>query len=211
MSLSLRTVFGGLLLPVLGGTFLIVNFAGDLVRDIGIRGQPMVPADAQVLSADCTRVNLIVSWCTIGYVDHTTVIEQLTKPKNTTKLQFLVFGSVAGQRISLQQPSSHPDVVTSDVGMQYLGNRIATLIVLLGALALIPFAVVKRLRHGVQPSEDGTRTYNDSGNSPNYDDTIDRALQTHKEAQAATPATRVTAPAGPRPAPQGFGRRMPAR
>jgi len=177
--------------------FLAVTYLGDVITDLRVARSPMVPSEASVLSADCTRYNYLVSACTIAYAD-----PRSAQPGQRKKLEYLMFGSVAGERYYLLQPQSDPAIVTSNTGLDHLGNRVATLIGMLGTVALLMFGALARLRPKMLESEDA---------SPNYDDALERALQAHAQAPAAgSQPAMAPRPAPPRPGgpAKEFGRRV---
>jgi|SRR5215470_15460418 len=177
--------------------FLAVTYVGDLISDLRVAGSPMVPSEARVLSADCTRYNFLVSACTIAYAD-----PRSAQPDQRKKLEYLMFGSVAGERYYLLQPQSDPSIVTSNTGLDHVGNRVATLIGLLGSTVLIMFGALWRLLPRMSESE---------GASHNYDDALERALQAHAQAPAAgsqpAMAPRAAPPRAGGPVKE-FGRRV---
>src|SRR5262245_14584529 len=177
--------------------FLAVTYVGDLFSDLRVAGSPMVPSEARVLSADCTRYNFIVSACTIAYADPRTA-----QPDQRRKLEYLMFGSVAGERYYLLQPQSNPALVTSNTGLDHVGNRVTTLIGLLGTMVLLMFGALLRLRPKMPESE---------GASHNYDDALERALAAHAQAPAAGSQPAMASRAAPPRAggaAKEFGRRV---
>jgi hypothetical protein len=179
----------------LAAVFLAAKYSGDLVNDIRVAGTPMQPSDARVMGADCDRWNYLVSACTITYADPKAAGQR-------KRLDYLLFGSVAGERIALLQPQSHPGIVTSSIGIAHIGNRVATLIGLLGTIALIVLGVLWRIWPKPAAGE---------GASHGYDDALERALQAHAQTQASESKPAMS----PRPAPpraggpaQRFGRRV---
>ena len=190
-------VLFGLFILGAAAVFMAVTYAGDLISDLRFARTAMAPSEAHVVSADCTRYNYLVSACTIAYVD-----PRSAQPDQRKKLQYLMFGSVAGERYWLLQPQSNPGVVTSNTGLDHLGNRVATLTGLLGTITLILFGALLRLRPTMPESE---------GAAHNYDDALENALQAHAQTQAAgsqpSMAARPAPPRGGGPARE-FGRRV---
>src|ERR1700687_988624 len=96
--------------------FLVIHYAADLARDIGISGDTLSPhPDGRVLSAKCTRWNLIVSDCSVEYDERVPARVPVTKLEAIHTLNFLMFGSAAGEQVVLMRPAAHPDVVTTAV------------------------------------------------------------------------------------------------
>jgi hypothetical protein len=175
--------------------FMATKYMGDLVKDIRIAGTPMVLSEASVTKASCDRYNYLVSACSIAFAD----------PKaagQAQQLDYLMFGSFAGERIVLLQPHSYPGIVTSNVGIDHIGNRAATLIGLLGTIALIVLGMLVRLMQSVPAIERAAGNASDS-----YDDAIERALQAHVQSGGAPPPKSASPPRAGGPA-QGFGRRV---
>jgi hypothetical protein len=129
MRLSIRMVFGGLLL--LGGMVaMTMVFGGDLVHDVALRDEAMAPhPTARVI--DAKNYYLLVSACSVEYED-LAAAKPLDKLRARTEFNYLMFGSVHGERVVLMRPAKGEQIVTCSTGMAHLGNRIVTLLVLAG-------------------------------------------------------------------------------
>ena len=144
MRLSIRMVFGGLLL--LGGMVaMTMVFGGDLARDVALRDEVMAPhPTARVIEAKCKNYYLLVSACSVEYED-LAAAKPLDRLRARTELNYLMFGSIRGERVVLMRPAKGEQIVTSSTGMAHLGNRIVTMLVLAGLYLFIPVAVLVKL------------------------------------------------------------------
>jgi hypothetical protein len=184
---SLRAVIGfGLFFGGIG-TLLAMNYGGDLMRDIAIRGEAMeVHPTARVRNADCTRYYctryyLVMSACKIEYETRApgqprADIQQLQSTS------FMVFGSLAGERIVLLHPRGRPTVITSSANIAYVGNRIAALITLLGTCLVISIGILARYLRENRVAEVESEDFSGSGRA------LDEAMTRRLQAQGLTSA-----------------------
>jgi len=190
--------------------FLVLHYGVDLARDISISGDTLSPnQNGRVLSAKCTRWNFIVSDCSVEYDELQPARAPVTKFEAIHTLNFLMFGSAAGEQVTLMRSSTHPDVVTSAIGMNHLANRSVTLLLLVLIFAGTPLIMVVKLATG-RMSIDGTPAA-----APGDSRTIDAEIARQLAALGPQPAARSMrtsstlappASAGPRPGGT-FGRR----
>jgi hypothetical protein len=165
-----------------------------------------------VLSAKCTRWNFIVSDCSVEYGDRLPARVPATKFEAIHTLNFLMFGSFAGEPVTLMGSTTHPDVVTSAIGINHLANRSGTLLLLLLIFAGTPLIIVVKLATG-RLAIDGTPV---PAAAPGESHAIDSeiARQLASRTQQVAPSTRISSTLAP-PASAGpggtFGRRTSLR
>jgi hypothetical protein len=191
--------FGGL------SALMVLHYGGSLMNDFAVRGDRMLPhPTARVISAKCTRYYFAVSACSIEYDDRFVVPTASKKFKPRHELNYLMFGSAAGERVALLQPASRPDIVTTSAGLAHLGNRMVTLFVsaglcLVAMLALISKAMTRRNKAVAPPMQ--TAAFD----AAKVDDTIAR-----QQMNAVSPSGFRGPAVQPGSSP-GFGRRGLAR
>jgi hypothetical protein len=142
--ISLRVVIGFLLFFGGVGTLLTLHYGGDLMRDVAIGGAALEahPA-ARVLRADCTRYYHLMSACKIEYENRAAGQSRATI-QQLQSTSFLLFGSMAGEKVRLLHPRSRPDIITTSANMAYLGNRVLALSLLLGICLIASIGLVLR-------------------------------------------------------------------
>jgi hypothetical protein len=214
MHVSKRGIVLAVIFFFAAGVFLVLQYGGELMRDIAFRGEPMqIQTKYRIVDAKCSRYYHLVSACATEYVERDATFVASGKFKDVKKSRFLVFGSVTGERVLLMSPKSRPDVVTTSAAIAHLSNRFWTLLLLAGFAFLLPLAIiVKALR-----SRGGGPTRTEApqmaaGNSAGMDEMIARHMQAKLSGNAGArpPApSRGVYSAG---APTGsFGRRGLAR
>lgn len=194
------------------GLFLAMQYGVDLVRDIGISRDTLSPYQTgRVLSAKCTRYNLIVSVCSVEYDDRLSSTAPATKFEAIHTLNYLMGGSVAGEQVALMCSTAHPNVVTSAVGMNHLANRIFTLLLLLAIFFGTPLIIAFKLATGRMSVGGGVPAPAAApGNSHAIDAEIARQLAARGQQPAPSirPSSTLAPPASAGPGPAGtFGRR----
>ena len=103
--LSLRVVIGFLLFFAGVAALLSMTYGGDLLRDVSLRGQALeMHPTARVVSAKCTRYYFTVSACNTEYENLAPGQPSVTNFQPKHELRFLVFGSVAGERVMMMRP-----------------------------------------------------------------------------------------------------------
>lgn len=144
MGMRLRALGAGLLFAAFG-VFLAVNYGPDLLNDIAVQHQRSIAhPKARIVSANCTRYLYAISACEVEYTEPVSASER-SQFRERSVLRILMFGSAAKKRISLLQPESRPDMVTSDAGLQLIANRAGTLLSLLLICLGLASVIVHRL------------------------------------------------------------------
>jgi hypothetical protein len=168
-----------------------------------------------VLNAKCTRYNFVVSACSVDYDDRLSGTMPATKFEATTTLNYLMGGSVAGERVALMHSTAHSAVVTSAVGMDHLANRIFTMLVFLVIFAGTPLIIIVKLATG-RLGADTVAVAPAAAPDPQAID-AEIARQVAARAQQGAPSTRISSTLAPpasagTAAPAGtFGRRTSFR
>ncbi len=101
-----------------------------LISDYGLRNETLVPVtDMQITEAKCRSKLFVISFCDI----------EAEGPRQGEKneLSYLILGSMGGENVGLLRSLEHPDVVTSNIGIDYFWNRVASFIVFGGLLAAL--------------------------------------------------------------------------
>jgi hypothetical protein len=185
--LTLQVVSGFVLFFGAVGAFLTMQYGGDLMRDIALRGQAMeVHPTARVRNADCTRYYFLMSACKIEY-ENRPAGRPVTNIQTLRSTSFLVFGSLAGERILLLHPRARPDLITTNASMAYVGNRVAALLTLLGFCLVISVGLVARYMREKRVAEaSDTETVSSSGRA------MEDAMNRHLQAQGLVRTPTVT-------------------
>jgi hypothetical protein len=185
-------------------------FTPDLWRDITLRNSVMVPhSTARIDKASCKGLALVLKHCTITFhEDAAPYVSNVTKPQvapPTQTLSYLFVGSPGERRVGLWRAVERPGSVVSDLGMEYLTNRIVTFIgmtllsiLILTCMAFYMVSVMFGRKDDSQPAESS----------------VDEAIARQLQASAASPAWQAsTSSARPDrpPARSGFGQRVPTR
>jgi hypothetical protein len=114
---------------LLVGLTLLLQGPGVL-QDYQHRADRFEAVAMRVTEARCKNVYFIVSLCSV----------QLRGPndKFATAVDQIFLGNMGGQEVFGMAPHSDPQALTTNVGIQYLGNRILALglIALLGAVGM---------------------------------------------------------------------------
>ena len=107
-----------------------------LMRDFQLRNEKLVPArDLKVEEARCRSHWWIVSNCSVSY--------SAPQAREKQSINFSVFGTLGGERFQLLRTPDNR-VVTTDIALAKLTNRITTAIVLLGFFVMIGFFAFRR-------------------------------------------------------------------
>ncbi len=210
MRLPRRAVFFFILFCGCMAAFMVLHYGGTLMRDLAMRRETMAPhLSARILSAKCTRYYFLVSACSIEYDDRFVMPATSKKFKSRPVLNYLVFGSVAGERVRLLHPVSQPNVVTTSAGMAHLGNRAFTFFALVTLCLLIPVGILLKAFGG------GRRS---SAVAPEPAETVSAEEMIARQIQAQAPNRSDIAPPRRPPSPVGnaapaatFGRRNALR
>ena len=193
--------------------FLVLQYGGGLMRDIALRGEPMrVQTQYRVVGAKCRRYYHLISACATEYVARNATRAASGKFEDVKKSRFLVFGSVAGERVVLMSPQSQPGIVTTTAAMAHLTNRFWALLVLAGFSFLVPLAIIAKALRGrgsARVRAEPPQAF--AADSARLDDMIAK----HAQAKAGEVKARPLAPSrgtyGAGAPAGGFGRRGVAR
>lgn len=179
MRASKRGIFFAVLFFFATGMFLVLQYGGGLMRDLALRGEPMqIRMQYRIVSAKCSRYYHLVSACATEYVERDATPAASGKLKDVKTSRFLVFGSVAGERVLLMGPKSRPDAITTSAAMAHLSNRFWTLLVLAGFSFLVPLAIIMkaaRRRSGAPVRTEAPQA--NAGDDMRIDDMIARQMQ----------------------------------
>ena len=111
---------------------LLVLEAPGVLRDYEHRHDRYEPVAMQVTEARCTNFYFVASMCSVRLED--------TGSQNgfATSVDQIFLGSMDGQRVFGVRTREDPQSLTTNIGIQYLGNRILaiSLLALLGALGM---------------------------------------------------------------------------
>ena len=194
--LSLHVVIGFLLFFAGVAALLTMTYGGDLLRDISLSGQALeMHPTARVVSAKCTRYYFTVSACNTEYEHRSPGQPPVTNFQPKHEHRFLMFGSVAGERVMMMRPRSQSDAVTTSASMAHLGNRIATLLELLAICLITSIGLVVRyLRERTQGDvrEDAPRELPASDVMSAGAQRLDEAMTRHIQTQARGRAPTVS-------------------
>ena len=125
-----------LLCAVVAAVGLIYFEGPGLARDIALRNETLVPAQASVTGASCKTHWWIYSRCEVSYR-----VQQAQQPK----LHYSFLGRVPEKAFRLVRPASNPQLVMADIGMSHLGNRISLFVLGLVAFAAVGFLSLRRI------------------------------------------------------------------
>lgn len=143
MKNPVRVIVFGLLFLGASSALLVQYYGGALMNDFAVRGDQMLPhPTARVVSAKCKRYEFLISACSIEYDDRFVVPTRSKTIEAVHTLNYLMFGSAAGERATLLRPASRPDIVTTPTGLAHLNNRAVTLVTLVGLSLLTMLALV---------------------------------------------------------------------
>lgn len=192
---------------LLGGSavFLTLHYGGTLINDVAVRSAQMVPhPSARVIAAKCKRYFLLISACRVEYTDRA-IPSTPSQPEPRHKLNYLIFGSAAGEGVALLQPLGRSDIVTTSVGMAHLRNRLVALPMLVGLDLVALFTLLSKILLTGRGSRYANTEQPDGNESQAIESAID-ALAARHQAQLARPVGGGGA--APRPIERGgFGRR----
>ncbi|MCO5131818.1 MAG: hypothetical protein M9932_14850 [Xanthobacteraceae bacterium] len=125
-------------LMTLGAVWMVYNHLPGLVADM--RTNDWVPAfDLKVEKAKCTVHWYILSTCEITYNDP-------RRPSaKAASVDQLVYGSWGNGRFLLLRSASHPEIVSTTLGVRDLNARIVTMVLWIVVMLAMGLAVVRAL------------------------------------------------------------------
>ncbi|MFD0938873.1 hypothetical protein ACFQ12_27250 [Methylobacterium trifolii] len=137
------------ILALAGLTFLapLVYAGPQLASDLRVGRNWTLAADLAVKESKCTRWYLLVSTCGVDYVNR----REPGRVGGT--LNYIVFGSWAGERVTLLQSADDPGRIGSTLGLEHMQQRVISFAVFV-ALALAFLVGVLRLIMPKARSED---------------------------------------------------------
>ena len=89
----------------------------------------MPVSDMQITEARCRTKVFVISFCDIK--------AQGLPQGEKHKFAYLILGSMGGESVSLLRSQEHTEIVTSNIGIDYFWNRVATFVVFVGLLAAL--------------------------------------------------------------------------
>jgi hypothetical protein len=134
----------GLLLVAAGLCFFTVTYAGDIVRDVRLRGTWQVAYDLRAVNGSCTRYNFVVTRCSAK-------IQSNAEPSQApvTSEFLMLFSGAGGEMLVPVRSTTNPSAVAIAYAAETkLLNRTLTFLVLAGALAAIVIGLVGALGSG---------------------------------------------------------------
>lgn len=129
----------------------------DLVRDSAHHGQWVATGAWAAEDAECTRLALVMSSCSLKAV-------RLGMPGESKRsLQYFTFADWGGESVELVQSARDPDVVTLRQAADGLGGRWAAVVTILGLGALLMW---QRYRSQLTGTDDPLAPGGRSGEAP---------------------------------------------
>lgn len=137
-------LFLGLLLVAAGLCFFTVTYAGDIVRDIRLRGTWQVAYDLRAVNGSCTRYNFVVTRCSAK-------IQSNAEPDQAPVASefMMLFSGGGGEMLVPVRSTTDPSAVAIAYATETkLMNRTITFLVLAGALAALLIGLLGALGSG---------------------------------------------------------------
>jgi len=120
------------------GAFALRAFGPLLWQEITHRNEFVIAADARVIDAKCTNINLAIA--------HTCTVRFAAPGSTTTReLDFGGFGRAPSGHVGLLRAQSDPQVYTADAALGEINNEMALVTVMGMVLAALPLGVVARM------------------------------------------------------------------
>ena len=126
------------LISIAAAIGLIYFEGGSIARDIPLRNETFVPAQASITEAKCKTHWFVYTRCEVSY--HT---QQSTGQKSSLSYSFL--GPAPEKSFLLIQPINDQQTIVADIGINHLGNRIALVFVGLIAFGCIGFFSLRQI------------------------------------------------------------------
>jgi hypothetical protein len=122
----------------------LIYFEGaSIARDIPLRNETFVPAQASITEAKCKTHWFVYTRCEVSYKAQQTPSGQT--PQQTSSLSYSFLGPAPAERVLLIQPINDRQTIVADVGINHLGNRIALLVVGLCAFGCLGFFSLRQI------------------------------------------------------------------
>lgn len=141
MKIALSTLF---MLVLVG--FFIWWLGPRLVNDFSARADHFAPiTDMRIAEAKCRSKLFVISFCDI----------KTEGPAQGEKhqLSYLILGSLGGERVSLLRSQEHPQLLTSNIGVDYFWNRVLSFAVFVGLLGALVVGGIVSMIGGVGKSQ----------------------------------------------------------
>ena len=134
----MKLVLSAIFFLLIGG-FMAWHYGTSILSDWDLADRTLVPAtEAQITEAEC-KVRLgFWSSCDVGY----------QRGAEKGELRFMVFADLGNKSVRLMTAPDQPGSLTTDVGIEYLTNRILTLAGFVGFCALLAIGGVIGLLRG---------------------------------------------------------------
>ena len=101
-----------------------------LWSDYQIAGaEKLVASDVQIEEAECSTRLFVISFCTIKM--------RPDGAKEAIEHRYLLFGRLGGEKVSVMRSLGGAETLTTNIGMDYLTNRIISWFVMMGLLGLL--------------------------------------------------------------------------
>jgi hypothetical protein len=127
-----------LLISVAAAIGLIYFEGGSIARDIPLRNETFVPAQASITEAKCKTHWFVYTRCEVSYKTQQAAAQ-------TSSLSYSFLGPAPAERVLLIQPINDRQTIVADVGINHLGNRIALLVVGLAAFGGLGFFSLRQI------------------------------------------------------------------
>jgi hypothetical protein len=126
------------LISVVSAIGLIYFEGAGIARDIPLRNETFVPAQASISAAKCTTHWFVYTRCEVSYRTQQTAGQ-------TSSLSYSFLGPVPEERFRLIHPINDRQTIVADVGINHLGNRIALLVVGFCAFGCLGFFSLRQI------------------------------------------------------------------
>ena len=128
-------VFG---LAVLFVVALVYAVGPGLMRDISLRNQQFVPAQAAITGAKCKTHWFVYTSCDVSY-------RAASAPQQAELLHYSFLGPVGEKSVRAMRPINDQNTVVADIGINKLGNRIALFAIALFGFASLGFFSMRKM------------------------------------------------------------------
>jgi hypothetical protein len=117
----------------------LIYFEGaGIARDIPLRNETFVPAQANITGAKCKTHWFVYTRCEVSYRTPQTQAQE-------SSLSYSFLGPAPEDRFRLIHPINDRQTIVADIGINHLGNRIALLAVGLAAFGGLGFFSLRQI------------------------------------------------------------------
>jgi hypothetical protein len=112
---------------------------GSIARDIPLRNETFVPAQASIQAAKCKTHWFVYTRCEVSYRT------QQQAEGQTSSLSYSFLGPAPEDRFMLIHPVNDRQTILADIGINHLGNRIALVFIGLIGFGCIGFFSLRQI------------------------------------------------------------------